>query len=238
MDSRQTIRQRIEQGTLALQQENFEEALHIFQDVIRENRKFPDVHNKVGLCRAMLGDEEGAIESFDTALSLAPDYAEAHANRGIILTELGRHDEAQESLDRSTALDTREGNDFPSHLGNQIALAHAELGDLYEAGGMPDEAAVQYRKSLEVRPRFLDIRVKLGEALLDIDANEEAREQLELVLEGNAGFVDARLRLGQALQRLGDTEGAIRQWEQVIERRPDDMRAKAFLARARGEGKG
>lgn len=237
MQTKQTIRQRIEQGNLAFQQENFEEAKEIFEEVLLQNPKFPDVHNKMGLCRAMLGDEEGAVESFDTALGLAPDYAEAHANRGIILTELGRHDEARESFEKSSALDTREGTDFPSQMGNKIALAHAELGDLYVVAEMPDEAAVQYRRSLEVRPRFLDIRVKLAEALLDIEANQQAREQLELVLDEKPGFVNARLRLGQALQRLGDTDGAVRQWEHVVEQRPDDMRAKAFLARARGEGK-
>lgn len=231
MDGKTSVDKRIAQGKFAWEQEEYEQALEIFQEVLLERPKLPDVHNKVGLCRAMLGDLEGALEALDYAIEIAPMYAEAHANRGIILTETGRHDEAQAAFDESVRLDHRDGTGYPSHMGNEIALGHARLGDLYVVAGQHDEAAVQYRKALQVRPRFLDIRVKLGEALLEMGAPEQAKEQFKLVLDENPGFWDARLRLGLALDRTGDEEGAVEAWRECADQRPDDMRPRAYLAR-------
>jgi tetratricopeptide (TPR) repeat protein len=235
MDPNLTIRQRISQGMLAWERDDFEEALQTFEAVLGENPNFPDIHNKAGLCRAMLGDSEGALKAFDKAIELAPTYAEAHVNRGIVLNELGRHDEAREAFEESARLDTRDGKAFPSHVGNQIAVTHAKLGDLYLVADRPTEAATQYRHALDVRPRYLDIRSKLGEALLEMGAADKAKEEFERVLEENAGFWSARLKLGVALHRLGDVDGAVREWELAAEEAPDDMRPKAYIASVKGE---
>lgn len=230
-----TIRQRIQQGMLAWEADDFEEALATFETVLKENPNFPDINNKTGLCKAMLGDSEGALESFDKAIELAPTYAEAHVNRGIVLNELGRHDEAREAFEESARLDTRDGRAFPSRVGNEIAVTHAKLGDLYMAADRPSEAADQYRKALEVRPRFMDIHSKLGEALLEMGDAERAKDEFQRVLEDNEHFWYARLKLGVALQHLGDDEGAVREWKRVAEQVPDDMRPRAYIASVRGE---
>ena len=230
MDSTLTIHQRIAQGMLAWDRDDFKGALETFQQVLMENPSFPDIHNKAGLCSAMLGNSEEALQSFEQAIHIAPMYAEAHVNRGIILNELGRLDEASEAFAESAKLDTRDGADFPSHVGNEIAVTHAKLGDLYAAADRPDAAAAQYRAALEVRPRFADIRSKLGEALLEVGALEKARQEFMTVLENNPDLWDARLRLGLALQRLGDSKGALREWRLCEQQNPEDMRSKAYIA--------
>jgi tetratricopeptide (TPR) repeat protein len=235
MEAHMTLRQRISHGMLAWEADDFEEALTTFEAVLAENPNFPDINNKAGLCKAMLGDSEGALHSFDKAIELAPTYAEAHVNRGIVLNELGRHDEARKAFEESARLDTRDGKAFPSQVGNQIAVTHAKLGDLYMVAQRPADAAEQFRKALEVRPRFMDIRAKLGEALLDMGAVDQARDEFQRVLEDNDDFWNARLKLGVALQRLGDVDGAIREWERVAEQVPHDMRPKAYIAGVRGE---
>ena len=47
---------------------------------------------------------DDALASYDRAIALAPDYAEAYANRGVTLEELKRFDEAVASYDRAIAL--------------------------------------------------------------------------------------------------------------------------------------
>jgi len=231
-DSYLSARQKIEQGQAAWDRNAFLEALEAFSEVIREHPNFPDVHNRAGLCKAMLGNLEGALDQFDKALELAPTYAEAHFNRGIVLNELGRHDDAVVAFRRAQELDTRDGTRFPSHIGHQIANAHAQLGSLYLLADSPGKAVEHYRAALEIRPRFRDIREKLAEALLAEGDAEGARRELERVLDEDPGFVDARLRLGVALQRLGDREGAIREWKRVQSARPLDRRIQAYLASA------
>jgi tetratricopeptide (TPR) repeat protein len=225
-----TTRQKIQQGLAAWDRNAYDEALAIFSEVIREHPQFPDVHNRAGLCKAMIGDLDGALDAFQKALELAPTYAEAHFNRGIVLNELGRHEEAASSFRRAQELDTRDGTRFPSQVGHQIANGHSQLGDLYMAADSPGNAVAQYRAALEVRPRYLDVREKLAVALLADGDVEAARRELERVLEEEPGFVEARLRLGVALQRLGNQEGAVREWRRVLQLRPDDRRVHAYLA--------
>lgn len=227
-----THHQRIALGLAAWDRDDYPTALAAFDEVLEEHPGFPDVHNKRGLCLAMLGRLTDALSSFERAVELAPTYAEAHLNRGIILNELGRHDEAQAAFDESSRLDLRDGNAYPSQVGNQIAITHAKLGDLYLVADRPAQAAREYAAALEVRPGFVDIRTKLAEALMETGDAEAALRELEAVLAVNEDFTGARLRLGVVLQRLGRTDEAIFQWRRCLLEDPGDMRPRAYLASA------
>lgn len=224
-----SLKSMIQRGVSAWEREDYESALATFREVLAENPRFADVHNKAGLCLAMLGDMEGALAEFDAALALNVAYAEAHLNRGIVLNELGQHDEAQLAFERAGKLDTRDGSTYPSDVGNQIAITHARLGDLYLVANRPVEAAEQYEAASRIRPRFLDIRSKLAEALMEAGEVQRAKEELELILERNPRFSGARIRLGAVFQRLGDTERAITEWRRSLVDHPDDMRPRAYL---------
>lgn len=230
--SNEQIQHRIAQGVAAWEREDYEEALEIFDEVLAARGTFPDVHNKRGLCLALLGRLDDALAAFERAVELAPTYAEAHLNRGIVLKDLGDADAAQAAFDLAGKLDSRDGNAFPSHVGNQIAVTHAKLGDLYLVADKPAMAAEQYRAALHVRPRFLDVRTKLAEALLEVGELSSAREELEFVLEKDPHFTSARLRLGVILHRQGDDAGAIACWERCARERPDDFRPRAYMASA------
>lgn len=227
---RLTPRQLIDRGVSAWERGDYRSALEDFQSVLEVHPGFPDIHNKAGLCLAMIGDLEGALQEFDEALTITDTYAEAHLNRAIVLQELGRFSEAREDLRRADELDRADDSEFPSDVGHRIAMAHAKLGDLYLVADHPEEAASHYKKALGVRARFVDIRSKYAEALIEMGRWEEAQEQLETILEINPGFTSARLRLGVVLLRKGDEDGARREWERCQEEDPSDMRSRAYLA--------
>jgi tetratricopeptide (TPR) repeat protein len=220
----------VARGLSAWEREDYESALTTFQEVLVDHPYFADVHNKAGLCLAMLGRPDEALLHFDKALELNSSYAEAHLNRGIVLNELGRHEEAHAAFSRAGELDTRDSRDFPSEVGNRIAVTHAQLGDLYLVANHPREAAEHYRSALEIRPRFIDIRSKFAEALIELGDLEQARQELEDILEARPAFVGARVRMGVVLHRLGDDEGAIREWTRSSRDAPEDMRPRAYLA--------
>jgi tetratricopeptide (TPR) repeat protein len=223
-------RQIVARGLAAWERDDYATALEIFQGVLREYPGFADVQNKAGLCLAMLGRLEDALVHFDQALELNASYAEAHLNRGIVLKDLGRAAEAQEAFTRATEIDRRDSRAFPSEVGNRIAITHAQLGDLYLVANRPEEALVQYRAAIEIRPRFMDIRTKYAETLIELGSFEEARSELELILDSRPSFVGARIRLGVVLHRLGENELAVKEWEKCESEDPSDMRARAYLA--------
>jgi len=224
----------IDRGISAWERADYESALNDFQAVLRTFPRLPDIHNKAGLCLAMLGDYEAALKEFDEAIRISDTYAEAHLNRAIVLQELGRFEEARQHLFRADELDHRDSKEFPSDVGHKIAIAHAKLGDLYLVADHPEEAAQQYKMALDVRARFLDIRTKYAEALMGMARWQDAQEQLEIILEKNPNFTSARLRLGVVLHRQGDEGGARREWERCVAEDPKDMRAKAYLASVGG----
>jgi tetratricopeptide (TPR) repeat protein len=188
------------------------------------------VHNKAGLCLAMLGRLDESLAHFEKAVEQNASYAEAHLNRAIVLNDLGRHDEAAAAFNRAGELDRRDSPVFPSEVGNRIAITHAQLGDLYLVANHPDRAIEHYRAALEVRPRFMDIRSKHAEALIELGQLDEAMEELTLILDARPTFVGARIRLGVVLHRMGRDGEAALQWEKCLEDDPTDMRARAYLA--------
>lgn len=223
-------RQVVARGVSAWERDDFESALDTFMGVLDEYPQFADVQNKAGLCLAMLGKPEEALARFDSALEHNPSYAEAHLNRGIILNDLGRHEEARDAFSKAGELDIADSASFPSEVGNRLAVTHAKLGDLYLVANHPAEAIQHYRAALEIRPRFMDIRSKFAETLIELGELDQAREELDQILDNRPSFVGARVRLGVVLHRMGQDEEAIREWQRCLEDDPRDMRARAYLA--------
>ncbi len=224
----------VARGVSAWERDDFSAALETFLGVLAEHPYFADVHNKAGLCLAMLGRLEEALVHFEKAVTLNASYAEAHLNRAIVLNDLGRHDEAAMAFNRAGELDRRDSPVFPSEVGNRIAVTHAQLGDLYLVANHPERALEHYREALEVRPRFMDIRSKYAEALIELGELDKAKDELTLILDSRPSFVGARIRLGVVLHRLGKDTEAAKQWLKCLEDEPTDMRARAYLASVQG----
>ena len=223
-------RQIVARGVSAWEQDDYASALEIFLGVLAEHPYFADVHNKAGLCLAMLGRLDEALEHFEAAVGQNSSYAEAHLNRGLVLKDLGRGEEAAEAFGRVDELHGRDTPVFPAEVGNRIAVTHAQLGDLYLVANHPERATEEYQAALAIRPRFMDVRTKYAETLIELGDLTQARDELTLILESRPAFVGARVRLGVVLHRLGEDARAVEQWEQCLKDEPTDMRARAYLA--------
>jgi len=84
-----------------------------------------------------------ALREFDAGLAIKPDDSNLLLNRGIILTEMGRYDEAISVLERVVA--QRAGNDS-----NLLIIAHRTLGQALQRVGRNAEAIEHMRESNEV----------------------------------------------------------------------------------------
>lgn len=205
-------------------------AAHLLQEIVESGKAFADVHHLLGLCRSLLGQHEQALAQFDQALALNPRYIEAHVHRGIVLSELGRIEEAEHAFRLAATHDRRTETGFSRHVASRLANQHAALGEAYvEAGALP-EAIGQYARAVELGPDFHDVRYRLARLLIEKGNPLAAREHLERILAANPGFVDARAALGLAHYLAGEPDEARAQWAAVLVRRPGDTRASAYLS--------
>jgi tetratricopeptide (TPR) repeat protein len=204
----------------------------------REGPAFADAFNLLGLSLAMLDRSEEAVNAFDQALRVNPRYVEAYLNRAVVLNQLGRIADAQESMARAAELGAADESGYPAVVANKLANAHAALGNDYRAAGSLDRAIEQYRRALELRPGFSDIRLALGRALVEQGRHGEAVAVLDEVLSVRPSWLDAMLLRGLAAYLQGDLEAASRVWDDASTRHPEEPRLEIYrsmLARRRKE---
>ena len=80
------------------------ESLAAIEEAIRRDDTRPESHNALGIARWGQGDASGALAEFDRAAALDPRDARAQNNRGNVLRELKRADEAEFAYRRAIAL--------------------------------------------------------------------------------------------------------------------------------------
>jgi tetratricopeptide (TPR) repeat protein len=229
-------KQLIERGKEAYARKNYPAALSDLGVVVEQYPHFADIRHMMGLCLSFLGQTETAIEEFDRALEINDGYVEAHLNRAIALTELGRYDEARASFEKASQHEGASPGRFPAAVTAKVANAHMAVGDLYMEANAPEPAADEYRRALELRPRFHDIRNRLAEALMQMGLLDTAVTELNTILEANPRFLAARLNLGLVLYRRGELEAARAEWETARSQSPDDGQVRAYLAMLQGQG--
>ena len=73
-------------------------AIAVLQTLVHEHAAYPDLHNLLGVAYDSDGMLDDAVEEFEVAVALNPDYAEARMNLGLALFHRGRHEEAGRHL--------------------------------------------------------------------------------------------------------------------------------------------
>jgi tetratricopeptide (TPR) repeat protein len=205
-------------------------AIHLLQEIVESGRSFADCHHLLGLCYAMLGQPQRALDHFGEALNLNPRYIEAHIHRGILLNDLGRTEEATEAFRNAAAHNVRQDSGFPTHVAANLANHHALLASAYAESGALPEAIEQYRRAVALGPNFADLRYKLARALLESGDVLAAREELERIVSERPNFIDALASLGLARYLSGDAAGAQEVWQECLLARPKNARVEAYLA--------
>ncbi|MGH7701547.1 MAG: tetratricopeptide repeat protein [Gemmatimonadales bacterium] len=205
-------------------------AIHLLEEVVKSRGSFADAHHLLGLCFALLGQPERALEHFEAALAKNPRYIEAHIHRGILLTDLGRQEEAAEAFRHAASHNTESPSGFPSHVAANLANHHAMLAEAYAEAGALELAIDQYRRATEFGPTYADLRYRLARLLLESGNTLEARDELERVVADRPNFVDALAALGLARYLSGDAAGARAVWHDCLAERPKNARVEAYLA--------
>jgi tetratricopeptide (TPR) repeat protein len=205
-------------------------AIYLLEEIVASGRAFADVHHLMGVSLSLLGRPDEALVEFGRALALNPRYLEALIHQGLVLSELGRMREAEESFHHAAESVAPSSAGLPAPVAARLANQHAELADAYAEAGALARALEQYERALELGPGFQDLRYRMARVMLEAGRPLEARDALEEVLRARPNFVDAEAALGLAHFLSGDGVGAREVWKSCLARRPENARVEAYLA--------
>jgi tetratricopeptide (TPR) repeat protein len=129
-----------------------------------------------------------AVENYDRVLELAPDWIDAHINKGVALYQMGRIAEARDAFFAAVQLDPLNG------------ISRYNLGCVLEEQGEIEDAIRHLRRAAKAMPAHADVHFNLALAYERKNERRLAREQWGLYLRyaPNGPWADqARARLKQ-----------------------------------------
>jgi tetratricopeptide (TPR) repeat protein len=185
---------------------------------VTENNYF--AHKVLGDALLKKGQTDEAINQYQEAIRLNPEYAGAHYNLGNALLKKDQTDEAISQYQEVIRLKPDDAD------------AHNNLGDALLKKGQTDEAIHQYQEAIRLKPDSADAHYNLGNALRKKGQIDEAINQYQEVIRLKPDDAGAHNNLGVALAIKGQIEEAIRQFQEAIRLKPDSADAQNNLARA------
>jgi len=207
---------------LALSKEQIDSVMSLYSsgkiieaiDLVKNlNKDFPNVpllFNILGACYQALKQLDTSVKMFKTAISIKPDYAEAHFNLGVVLRILGRPKLAVESYKKAIA-------HFPYYLS-----AYNNLGNALKQIGELEEAIVSYQNAINIKPDFAEAHNNIGIVLKDLGRLSESVKSYEAAILINPEFYDAHFNLGNSLRDLNKRDQALKSYETAHDLKPDE----------------
>ncbi|MBT6522923.1 MAG: tetratricopeptide repeat protein [Methylococcales bacterium] len=190
-----------------------EEALDALNKLLTNCPDIPLLYNIQGACYANLEQPVKAINSYQYALKIKPDYADVHNNLGFTLQDLGQFDAAVQCYQQTITINPN------------FAEAHNNLGTAYNELGQFKTAVNCFENALTIRPNYAEAHSNLGNALQNLGRLARATISYKNAININPNFAEAHNNLGNVLQERGQLKAAVKSYRQALKIKPDFAQA-------------
>jgi tetratricopeptide (TPR) repeat protein len=204
---------RVREAAAALVRGNVDQAIAIYTEVLDDkslpNDRRATILNDRGVAYSRRQQQKEAIDDFNRAIQLYPEYAAVYNNRGNVLLGLGAAKEALKDFDRALLL-------APGY-----AAAYSNRAGAYMKLGQVDRAIPDYSKAAELTPNSAVALSGRGRAQLSAERPYSA-------IRDFSRAVTLDTRFSAAYRSRAEAKRAIERYEEAIE---DFSRAVAFEPR-------
>jgi tetratricopeptide (TPR) repeat protein len=226
----------------------------LWRDTLAKNPAAWMAHDNLGVALASQGRLPEAIQNYEQAVQLNPDYAEAYNDLGVALASQGRLPEAIEKYEQAFRIKpdyvkayynlgnalTRRGElaeaiqnyERAIQLEPDYADAYANLGTVLARQGKWPESIQHFERALQLKPEYPNAYYNLGLVLAAQGKLTEAIQSYERAVQLNPDYAEAYNNLGVVLSSQGKLTDAIRNYERAIQLKPNYVDALNNLAYA------
>jgi predicted TPR repeat methyltransferase len=185
------------------------EAQVLYEQILAAHPTYLHVPHLLGVIVSQQGNWFLARRLIESALALQANDADALANLGWVLVNLGLHDKAIARCDQALAL-------APGH-----ARAHLTRGMALRQAGRHEEAVAAFDQVLALHPAMVEAIHSRGQALHTLGRHTEALECFEWVLQNRPAYAEAWNNRGASLMLLDRAGDARASFEQALQCLPD-----------------
>ncbi len=150
------------------------------------------------------GDPDRALELFNQALNLDPEFILALYDSAVAYRDLGMPDKTTQSYEKVIRLNPK----FPEALSN--------LGGYYFRSGNIEKAVELFRRAIAHYPNFIQAHSNLGAALNKLGRADEALPHIQKTLELDPEFAIAHYNLGNAYFSLNQWDEAQKAYQKSV----------------------
>ncbi len=175
----------------------------LWQDNLAKNPSAV-VYNALGVARSYAGRHEQALESFDAAIRLKPELAEAWVNRAAALDALGRLDESVRDYDQALKLRPQ---DAATYNGRGNALARMNR---------PEDALKDYDEAIGLRPSYGLAYYNRGNIHFNASRLDLALDDYDEAIKLMPAYARAWNNRATVLAQLGRGDDALRDFSQSL----------------------
>uniref|UniRef100_A0A831ZKL5 Tetratricopeptide repeat protein n=1 Tax=Desulfacinum infernum TaxID=35837 RepID=A0A831ZKL5_9BACT len=193
------------------------QALQYLVAAEKKDAKDPRIHYSLALAYAARRLPDRALEHFQKALQLKPDYSEAHNALGVFYAEQGKTDQAAEHFQKALA--------NPFYRTPEKPLFN--LGRIMADQGRYAEALRYFDEALHFKETYAEAHLYRGRALEALGRQAEARRAFKAAVAHGPNLPDAQFHYGRSCAAEGRSEEAVSAFRQVMRLAPGTPLADA-----------
>lgn len=220
-----------------------DEAQAAYEQVLAAFPQYVHVPHLLGVIVSQRGQWFLARRLIETSLLSHASDADALANLGWVLFNLGQHDKAIARCDQAIALNPAHARAFLTRglaqrfmgrfeqamesferalqLNPALVEALNYLGQCLHALGRFEQALQTYDLALQLQPQYADVYNNRGASLTLLDRHEEASHSFQQALALQPRFPEALFNYGLGLQNAEKFEEALACYDAALELKPD-----------------
>ena len=168
-------------------------------------------------------EDTQALEAFQQAIKLNPEFAEAHFRLGLSYDALGQEQEAQASYKKAVEAYKKY---FATDENEKDAEAHYNLGQTYAGLHLYSEAVREYRQATRLKPDDAAIHYDLGLALMRLAQYDEASAAFSKSLELDPQNYRAEDSLAEAKEGVDRIRSGKKHQEELLKKQKKEEEKK------------